>query len=122
MPLRAWFVLALLVMTLGPTGRVHAESFPSLDAPNDASFDSGPPMDTPSPDAPDEGMDAMIEEDVGASGMDAGHDSGPIVPVPPSDGCSCRASGATASTGWEIAGLTLGLALAVRRRRASRGT
>lgn len=77
-------------------------------------------MDTPLPDAPEEGMDSMISEDVGGGGMDAGagHDSGPIVPVPPSDGCTCRASNASAPSSLVVAGL-LGLALVGRTRRRS---
>lgn len=76
-------------------------------------------MDTPLPDAPDEGMDSMMSEDSGGGGMDAGpgHDSGPVVPVPPSDGCGCRASNATAPSGLGFVGL-LGLALIVGIRRA----
>ncbi len=114
MTIRPWFVLALLVMALGPAGRVRAESFPSLDAPPyDAAFDAGPGMDAPS-----EPMDVMIGEDAGAA-MDAGigRDSGPVVPVPPSDGCSCRASRAAPPSALVLVGLMLGVAPALRRIR-----
>ena len=120
----AWLASLLLVgITSMPFAVAHTETGP----PPDVSFPSddvgGSNMDAPEEDAGSdddaaEDMDAPIGDDTGASGMDAGpgHDSGPIVPVPLSDGCSCRASSPAAPSGLLIGSLAVGLALAARRR------
>ncbi len=138
--------LLLLGLTSMPLSVAHAGGLDAgidasfdvgVDAPRDAGREDTP--DSPAEDAgvedtapPIVGEDGAIsmdggvvdedapgeETDTGTPGTDSGvgHDSGPIVPVPPSDGCSCRASSATAPSGLMIGGLALGLALASRRR------
>lgn len=138
---RAWLLSLLLIgLTSMPLSVAHAGG--PVDAGVDASFDASfdAPIDAPrdAPDAPEEdagvddagevvGEDAAISTDGGIdedapaeeidTGVPVGHDSGPIVPVPPSDGCSCRASSPTGPSGLVLGGLAVGLALAARRRR-----
>lgn len=141
---RAW-LLSLLLLGLTSMPLSVAQAGGPVDAGIDASFDAGSvdaPIDAPrdAPDAPADdagvedagevvGEDAalppmdggVVDEDAPAeetdTGVPVGHDSGPIVPVPPSDGCSCSASSPTAPSGLAIGGLALGLALVARRRR-----
>ncbi len=134
---RAWLLPLLLIgLTSLPLSVAHAGG--PIDAGLDASFDA--PIDAPrdAPDAPEQdagaedagevvdddaaiSIDGGVDEDAPVEAVDTGtpvgHDSGPIVPVPPSDGCSCRASSPTAPSGLMLGGLAVGLALAARRRR-----
>ena len=140
---RAW-LLSLLLLGLTSMPLSVAQAGGPIDAGIDASSDAGSvdaPIDAPrdAPDAPEEdagvedagevvGEDGAISLDGGVIDEDApaeetdtgtpiGHDSGPIVPVPASDGCSCSASSPTAPSGLMLGGLALGLALVARRRR-----
>jgi MYXO-CTERM domain-containing protein len=135
---RAWlFSLLLIALISMPLSVAHAGV---EDAGVDAPVDARMPRDAPAtePDAPENdaavddagevvgedgaiSLDGGVDEDAPVeetdTGTPVGHDSGPIVPVPPSDGCSCSASSPTAPSGLMLGGLALGLALASRRRR-----